>query len=85
MTGELVLNRGFKECQYSCNFLLEGFESNVVDPYAPTSTHQTFFSYQRERSPPMSVLTGEIDRSSTGRVEPVRGCLITQAIWDEPP
>jgi hypothetical protein len=31
------------------------------------------------------LLTGEIDRPSTGRVEPVRGCLITQAVWDEPP
>jgi hypothetical protein len=31
------------------------------------------------------MLTGEIDRPSTGRVEPVRGCLITQAVWDEPP
>jgi hypothetical protein len=30
-------------------------------------------------------LTGEIDRPSTERVEPVRGCLITQAVWDEPP
>jgi hypothetical protein len=32
-----------------------------------------------------SMLTGEIDRPSTERVEPVRGCLITQAVWDEPP
>jgi hypothetical protein len=31
------------------------------------------------------VLTGEIDRPSTERVEPVRGCLITQAVWNEPP
>ena len=33
----------------------------------------------------VELLTGENDRPSTGRVEPVRGCLITQAIWDEPP
>jgi hypothetical protein len=32
-----------------------------------------------------NMLTGEIDRPSTERVEPVRGCLITQAVWDEPP
>jgi hypothetical protein len=32
-----------------------------------------------------SLLTGEIDRPSTGRVEPVRGCLITQAVWNGPP
>jgi hypothetical protein len=32
-----------------------------------------------------TVLTGEIDRPSTERVEPVWGCLITQAVWDEPP
>jgi hypothetical protein len=31
------------------------------------------------------LLTGEIDRPSTERVEPVRGCLITQAVWNEPP
>jgi hypothetical protein len=31
------------------------------------------------------MLTGEIDRPSTERVEPVRGCLITQAVWNEPP
>jgi hypothetical protein len=31
------------------------------------------------------LLTGEIDRPSTGRVDPVRGCLITQAVWDNPP
>ena len=31
------------------------------------------------------VLTGEIDRPSTERVEPVQGCLITQALWNEPP
>jgi hypothetical protein len=33
----------------------------------------------------VSVLTGEIDRPSTKRVEPVRGCLITQAVWNGPP
>jgi hypothetical protein len=33
----------------------------------------------------MELLTGEIDRPSTGRVEPVRGCLITQAVWNGPP
>jgi hypothetical protein len=32
-----------------------------------------------------NLLTGEIDRPSTERVEPVRGCLITQAVWNEPP
>jgi hypothetical protein len=31
------------------------------------------------------VLTGEIDRPSTERVEPIRGCLITQSVWNEPP
>jgi hypothetical protein len=31
------------------------------------------------------VLMGEIDCPSTERVELVRGCLITQAVWDEPP
>jgi hypothetical protein len=31
------------------------------------------------------LLAGENDRPSTERVEPVRGCLITQAVWDEPP
>jgi hypothetical protein len=39
-------------------------------------------SYKRSSE---DLLTGEIDRPSTGRVEPVRGCLITQAVWDEPP
>jgi hypothetical protein len=33
----------------------------------------------------LRLLMGEIDRPSTGRVEPVRGCLITQAVWNEPP
>jgi hypothetical protein len=40
---------------------------------------------QNESPENKDVLTGEIDRPSTGRVEPVRGCLITQAVWDEPP
>ena len=31
------------------------------------------------------VLTGETVLPSTGRVEPVRGCLITQAVWNGPP
>jgi len=38
-----------------------------------------------EDNPHVLVLTGEIDHPSTERVEPVRGCLITQAVWDEPP
>jgi hypothetical protein len=33
----------------------------------------------------IGLLTGEIDRPSIKRVEPVRGCLITQAVWNEPP
>jgi hypothetical protein len=32
-----------------------------------------------------SLLMGEIDRPSTGRVDLVRGCLITQDVWDSPP
>jgi hypothetical protein len=31
------------------------------------------------------LLTGENDRLSIKRVEPVRGCLITQALWNGPP
>jgi hypothetical protein len=31
------------------------------------------------------MLTGENDRPSIKRVEPVRGCLITQAVWNGPP
>jgi hypothetical protein len=31
------------------------------------------------------LLTGGNDRPSIKRVEPVRGCLITQAIWNGPP
>jgi hypothetical protein len=32
-----------------------------------------------------TLLTSENDRSSIKRVEPVRGCLITQAVWYGPP
>jgi hypothetical protein len=31
------------------------------------------------------LLTGGNDRPSIKRVEPVRGCLITQAVWNGPP
>jgi hypothetical protein len=37
------------------------------------------------KSPHRTLLTGEIDHPSTERVEPVWGCLITQAVWNEPP
>jgi hypothetical protein len=46
-----------------------------------------YFQYSKKKMHGMinNLLMGEIDRPSIKRVEPVRGCLITQAVWNGPP
>jgi hypothetical protein len=50
----------------------------------PLKLHKINIGTTEQPKIAMVVLTGENDRPSTGRVEPVRGCLITQAVWYGP-
>ena len=81
-----LLKIGLGYVSGSSNKQLESKESiNMIKFQVSRQSYHVSTLLPKANKDKMILLMGEIDRPSIGRVEPVRGCLITQAIWDEPP